>query len=155
MDIMSSFPSNYVKASDLQGREIEVAMTVVAVEEIGGDRLPVLYFQGAEKGLVLNKTNATNISLIYGQDTDRWAGQRVVLYPATTDFQGRTVPCIRVRGPAKPAGAFGHQAPLHPPAQQARQPEPAFAGGGGQTPFDGADPLEGDSIPFITRWGVR
>lgn len=147
MDIMSAFPSNYVKAGDLQNREIEVAMSHVNVEEIGGDRLPVLYFQGKEKGLVLNKTNANNIALIYGQDTDRWQGQRVTLYPATTDFNGRTVPCIRIKGPSQ-NNAQSFQAPAQPAPQQT-----APVNGGGETPFDApSNEAQGvdldDEIPF-------
>lgn len=144
MDIMSAFPSNYVKASDLQGREVEVAISHVTVEEIGGDRLPVLHFQGAEKGLVLNKTNATNISMVHGQDTDNWAGRRVTLFPAVTDFNGRTVPCIRVKGPKGPSQqqtAQTFQAPTNGNgATHTPQPTPATGGG---SPFD----LD-DRIPF-------
>lgn len=148
MDIMSAFPSNYVKASDLQGREVEVGISHVTVEEIGGDRLPVLYFQGKEKGMVLNKTNAMNISLVHGQNTDNWAGRRIVLFPTTTDFNGRTVDCIRAKGPQHTGQ--NHQAPLGasaaPLAQPAPAPQPAHNSpptNGGGTPFD-----LNDSIPF-------
>lgn len=146
MDIMSAFPSNYVKASDLQGKEIELAISHVAIEEIGSDRLPVLHFQGAEKGLVLNKTNATNISMVHGQDTDNWAGRRVTLFPATTDYQGRTVPCIRVKGPKSNGVQQGTQ------AWNGQNPTTGSASNGagsGVPPAQSANPFDmNDSIPF-------
>jgi len=99
MRIDSAFPSTYLKAADLQGRNIQVVMNYVKMEDIGGDHKPILYFVGKEKGLVLNKTNSNNISLIYGSETDEWAGKPVILFPTMVDFQGKSVEAIRVKGP--------------------------------------------------------
>ena len=99
MKISAAFPSFYVKAADLNDRNVKVVMDRVEMEDIGGDHKPILYFQGKDKGLVLNKTNSNNIAAAYGDDTDDWAGRELVIYPAMTDFQGKTVPCIRVRSP--------------------------------------------------------
>jgi len=49
--------------------------------------------------MVLNKTNANNIATVYGDDTNDWRDQDIVLFPAMVDFQGKTVQAIRVRGP--------------------------------------------------------
>ncbi len=70
MKINEAFPSNYLKAADLQDREVTVTMADVKMEKLGDDSRPVLYFRGKEKGLVLNKTNANNIASRYGDDTD-------------------------------------------------------------------------------------
>ena len=100
MNINESFPSKYLKASDLQGKSITCHIAHVAQEEINkGENKLILYFQGKQKGMVLNKTNANNIALLYGVDTDDWAGHEIVLFEAMVDFQGRTVPALRVRGP--------------------------------------------------------
>ena len=99
MKISSAFPSNYLKASDLQDRNVMVKMDRVSLEKIGDDEKPVLYFVGKEKGMVLNKTNATNIAVVYGDDTTDWRDQELVLFPAMVDFQGKTVEAIRVRAP--------------------------------------------------------
>jgi arabinogalactan endo-1,4-beta-galactosidase len=112
MKMSSAFPSTYLKCSDLQERNVKVIMDRVEFEEIGGDQKPVLYFEGKEKGLVLNKTNSNNITAAYGDETDDWQGREIILYPAMTDFQGKTVPCIRVRSPA-----VKDRAPLPPPKQ--------------------------------------
>jgi hypothetical protein len=113
MRISNAFPSNYVRAADLQGRQITVTIERVEMEDIGGDPKPILFFRGKDKGMVLNKTNANNISTAYGDDTDDWAGKPIVLFEAQVDFQGKTVPAIRVK---IPRGA--------PSAPSARPPEP-------------------------------
>lgn len=99
MKISSAFPSNYLKASDLQDRNVMVKMDRVEVEKIGDDEKPVLYFVGKDKGMVLNKTNASNIAHVYGDDTDDWRDQELVLFSAMVDFQGKSVEAIRVRAP--------------------------------------------------------
>ncbi len=99
MKISSAFPSNYLKAADLQDRNVMVKMDRVSLEKIGDDEKPVLYFVGKEKGMVLNKTNASNIAVVYGDDTTDWRDQELVLFPAMVDFQGKSVEAIRVRAP--------------------------------------------------------
>ena len=90
MRVSDAFPSNYLKASDLQGRAIIVAIDRCEIEAIGDERKPILYFQGKQKGMVLNKTNANNVAVLYGDDTDDWGGQPVELFEAMVDFQGKT-----------------------------------------------------------------
>src|ERR1017187_8912967 len=97
MRISSAFPSDYLKASDLQGHNVTVAISRVEMREIGGEPKPILYFHGKERGMVLNKTNANKIAEIFGDDTDDWEGGEVILYEAMVDFQGKTVPAIRIR----------------------------------------------------------
>lgn len=106
MRVSSAFPSQYLRAADLQERAVRVTMNHITMEDIGSDNKPVLYFTGKEKGLVLNKTNANNIANVYGDETDGWAGKEIELFPTIVDFQGKSVDAIRVRVPrAKPAAA--------------------------------------------------
>jgi hypothetical protein len=128
VNIDSAFPSNYLKASDLGDASPVVAIDRVEVEAIGRnkDMKPVLYFQGKEKGVVLNKTNANKIAQLLGtKDTDEWHGQRVRLYATETEFGGETVECIRIKAAGTTAAA--------PKAK----PEPE--------PFDG---LDAEEVPF-------
>lgn len=112
MRVSQAFPSNYLKASDLQGRNVLVTMSGYKMEAIGEDQKPVLYFKGKEKGLVLNKTNANNIAAEYGDDMDSWQGRDVVLFSAWVDFQGKSVEAIRVRKPQpKDQNGNGNPAP--------------------------------------------
>lgn len=105
MNIDTAFPSNYIKASDLQGAEAVVTIQKVEFEAVGREREMklVLYFVGKDKGLVLNKTNAKNIANLIGSyETDQWVGFHVKLYPTHVEFQGDTVETIRIKaaGPA-------------------------------------------------------
>lgn len=99
MKISEEFPSQYLKASDLGGREIRVTMGRAERETIGTDKKIVLYFKGKEKGLVLNKTNANTIGDGYGDDTDDWFDQPLILFSVKTDYQGKVVDAIRCRVP--------------------------------------------------------
>lgn len=99
MKMNDIYPSKYLKADDLQGREIRVTMSNVEMEKIGDDNKPVLYFKGKDKGVVLNKTNASTISSAYGDDTEDWYDQPIILFSVMVDFQGKVAPAIRCRVP--------------------------------------------------------
>lgn len=103
MKLGEVFPSNYIKASDLQGREVNVVIARAVMEKLGDDDKLVLYFQNRQKGMVCNKTNANRIALAYGDDTDDWIGREIVIYPDIVDFQGKAVEAIRAKPPLKAA----------------------------------------------------
>jgi hypothetical protein len=142
MKIGAAFPSKYVKASDLpDGQFIPVTIASVVIENVAGDGQaetdkPVLYFSGKEKGLVLNKTNSSEISAAYGDETDDWAGKKILLYAATTPFNGKTVPCIRVKVPKQVA-----------PKAAPKQPVSA-AVNAGEYAGESSEAIKEDSIPF-------
>jgi len=109
MNIKTAFPGSYLKAADLGGKRIGVTIDRVELEDVGSDNKPVLYFQGKDKGLVLNKTNSNMISEIVGSDeTDEWNGHRIALYSTKVDYQGKRVDAIRV------TYANGQQPPASP-----------------------------------------
>lgn len=102
MNINNSFPSNYLKAADLQGKRITLTIREVTVENVGKDDKPIVYFEGKEKGLCLNKTNSITITEIAGTpETDNWTGTKIVLFSAKVDFQGQRVDAIRIDWPAE------------------------------------------------------
>ena len=103
MNINQAFPSKYVKASDLNDNDATLTIRKIVMETLGEDSKPVVYFEKAEKGLMLNRTNAKIISDIHGFDTDRWIGQQITIFPTECPFKGDIVSCIRVR-PYKPSG---------------------------------------------------
>lgn len=117
-NINDAFPSNYLKASDIKGAEPVVTIDHVAFEPVGRQRemKAVLYFAGKDKGLVLNKTNATKISQLTGSpETDDWTGMRIKLYATETEFGGETVECVRIKA-APPNGNRPAAAPKPKPA---------------------------------------
>jgi len=95
------FPSPFLSAADLNDQEMAFTISDVAQETVGkGDDAEVkwvVYFSEADKGLVLNKTNATSITACLGDDTDEWMSRKVVLYPTQVQFSGKMVDAIRVK----------------------------------------------------------
>jgi len=150
MNISNCFPSNYIAAEDLQGRDVDVQIADCRMEPIKQDsgpdkEKPVLYFNGHGRGLVLNVTNAQAIASLYGDETDAWRGQWITLYPPQCQFGNRMVDCIRVR-PFSPQTTLGqpHQDPQQPPATMAAaQPQqPANANPAQQQPATGTAPVQ-------------
>lgn len=99
MLISQAFPSEFLKAEDLGTKTVRVIMDYVEMRDVGDDYKPVLYFQGKEKGLVLNITNSNTIEAIYGDETEGWRDQPLMLFMERVDFKGKKVPAIRVRPP--------------------------------------------------------
>jgi hypothetical protein len=101
MKISDVFPSKYVKAADLEGRTVTLTIKDLRIEKMGHgseeERKPVLYFEKATKGLVLNATNARTIAALYGDESDDWPGKRVTLYPTQVKAFGQLQACIRIK----------------------------------------------------------
>lgn len=137
MNIQTAYPSNYLRADDLNGKAVNVVIDRIEMEEVGQGRnketKPVIYFKGKEKGLVCNKTNANTIAKLYGGETDEWIGNSITLKPAEVEFQGEMVLSIRV-SPMKPT------APAAKPVAKATPTQP--------DPVDDAPADDGSEIPF-------
>lgn len=126
---------SYLKTEDLQGRAVRVLIEAVQTETVksedGSEQKLVIHFAGKDKGFILNRTNCELLEGILGTDDyDRWRGNTVVIYPTTTKFGSKTVPCLRFRANA----AVPAVAPLPPPS-----PPPPVT--------DAVDDLD-DPIPF-------
>jgi len=144
-NIDTLFPSKFLKASDLQGKEPVVVIREVKYEPVGQqkDMKAVVYFERVHKGLVLNKTNANRITQIAGSGiTEEWAGVQIKLHATMVEFQGEPTEAIRIR-PVSPA----RQNPLRPAEAFAPQPTPAAP----DALFERVSkepPLTDDDIPF-------
>ena len=116
MDVRLLFPSLYLRAADLHGKDAPLTIRRVIAEDLrtekGHERKPVMYFEETraraqkdgtkEKRLVLNKTNAMAIAEVLGSfEVNDWAGKQVTLYPDRCDSFGKTVDCIRIRTQAE------------------------------------------------------
>ena len=94
------FSGNYLKAADLQGKPVTVTISAWDLVEFDDGKKLILAFKGAEKQLVCNKTNATTIAEVTGsEELENWVGKTITLIPMQTDFQGKSVPCVRVKLP--------------------------------------------------------
>lgn len=114
MDYRLLYPNLYLGAVDLHGKDVDLTIRRVMIEDLktkqgGTEKKPILYFvetkeradkagtPDKEKRLVMNKTNATTIAEMHGNEIDDWKGKRITLFPTTTLAFGDTVDCIRVR----------------------------------------------------------
>lgn len=135
MNINEAFPSKYLKSQDIGNHRPTVVISEVAIEEVGIENdkseKPVVYFEGKDKGLVLNKTNANTIAGMYGSDTDAWKGQSVTLCTAEVPYKGKMTLSIRVSSIKPLKGASGKPADA---TKTQNQTEPAVG--------------EDDEIPF-------
>jgi hypothetical protein len=124
--------SNYLAQKDLGNRHVPVIIESLSYETVGQGQDQedkwVVHFQGKNKGMVLNKTNAETIGDILGDDEmDNWPGHKIVLYvDKNVMMGGRKVGGIRVmeyRGPQ----AAPKPAAVPKPATAAPKPKPAPA----------------------------
>lgn len=106
MTVTEAFPSLYIESGDLDGKERTLTISSIdgAHKGVGKDGKdfvkPLVMFKEAKKGLVLNRTNAKRIRdyLGYGNDMDKWVGQKITIYPTTCNaFGEKNKPCIRVK----------------------------------------------------------
>ena len=108
-DYFQTPASKYFRAGDfakeLVGTIQSVDRTDFKNDDGSAAAKPVLHFQDMSQALVLNRTNFTALSLMFGEDTDGWVGEKVALYPSRVDFKGKTMPTIKVKRPQKAAAA--------------------------------------------------
>jgi hypothetical protein len=125
------FPSKYVAAAELKGKDAIVTIKKVEKAELATTKGPemkwLLHFSDASKPLVLNKTNSRTIAELHGAKAELWAGKRIILFPTTCQAFGKLTDCIRIRDKA-PAAKNGK---AHAP-----DPEPP-------PPYDGPIEEEG------------
>lgn len=95
--------SNFLRAEDIKGHKpIVVIAAAEVVEKDYGDgqgakKQIVLTFDGKEKVLGLNFTNASKIAELTGtEDYQKWVGTAIKLYVEQVKFQNRLVDAIRI-----------------------------------------------------------
>jgi hypothetical protein len=131
MKTSQAFPSDYLKASDLKGKSVNVTIESVEMVDMGQGRDKesklLIWFVGKQKGLVCNKTNAGTIEKLTGSDeTNNWVGKQITLCAREVEFQGDMVWAIRVslKAPGNPAPAVSAPAPEPPDDEVGSQEVP-------------------------------
>jgi hypothetical protein len=100
--ISDFYPSNYLRAADLGGKEVDVIIDRVTSDEFEQDgkkrTKPVVHFRNTGiKPLVTNKTNALLIAAACSSDDyNTWPGKQVRLYADLVNFRGKVSEAIRV-----------------------------------------------------------
>ena len=85
------YGSKYLSAADLKDGEPRLKIGKVEVAELRDKtgttrRKYVVFFEGVDKGVVINKTNAKKLAGAYGKQSAKWIGQIVQLYSEDTEF---------------------------------------------------------------------
>ena len=118
------YGGSWLKAEEMpQNFRAVVTVENVTVETLddrdggGKQRKLALHFQGKEKALLLNVTNANMMAEIVGsRDYDYWVGHRITLYRTITDFSGKRVPALRIdKAPGAPQPQHVPPPPPPPP----------------------------------------
>lgn len=146
MRVTEAYPSTYLKAVDLQDKTIKVTIDHYQIEDVGDGSKPVLYFVGKEKGLVLNRTNADELSISFGDEMDNWSGKIIELFTMRVSYQGRMVPGLRVRAAQQQI----RPAPAPVPRPQQTASSPAINGRAEDERYNEANPppIADEEIPF-------
>ena len=107
MKLSDMFPRKYASGEDLGGKPATLTVSTVRTEKMrpqaGAPEVQkyVVYFQGADKGVILSRTLAYQIADATGSDdTADWTGKRITLYPQPMTVAGKRRIAIRARKPA-------------------------------------------------------
>jgi hypothetical protein len=117
-DFDDLYGSKYFSASDLHDETPRRKIRKVDVAELkekdgSTKRKYIVYFDGVEKALPLNKTNAHKLAAAFGKDPSKWVGVVVELYSEMTSL-GKEGVRLRVLGPATTSKSAGSpEPPLH------------------------------------------
>jgi hypothetical protein len=102
------FPSKYLRASDIQGEQVFTikSLTIETLKNKDTQKdepKAILYFNEAEKGIVLNKTNKNTLEQLYGNVIADLIGKRVILHTPDVEGFGKVAPAIRIKAQRPPA----------------------------------------------------
>ena len=119
------FPSKYLRAADIEGEQVftikNIAMETLKNKDTQKDeQKAILYFNEAEKGIVLNKTNKNTLEQLYGNIIADLIGKRVILHTPDVEGFGKVAPAIRIkaqRPPADKAALLKHYSVLYEKAK--------------------------------------
>jgi hypothetical protein len=101
--LREAFPSKFLKAGDLAGMQMPATVKLAAMETVQAPGEPpeqkvALHFLGALKPLILNATNFKAMISITGQeDSDNWAGAKILLVTEQAAFGGKVFDAIRIK----------------------------------------------------------
>ena len=91
------YPSKYVSAEDLDGKDVVLTIKDVIREQLQDGMKPVVQSEETEKLWILNRTNFKTIAELYGENSDDWLGHKVQIYPTEVAFGSEMKLAIRVR----------------------------------------------------------
>jgi hypothetical protein len=120
------FPKDFLIAEDLQRAPKVLTISRIGPEEVGQDktRKPVARFEEIAQGLVINKTNADALTLMFGPEEHDAIGGQVELFAERVMFNGKLVGAIRLRRPSRSDELPGGGEPSRRPSPAATDEPP-------------------------------
>lgn len=98
------YQSRFLDASDLAKAQVPVKISRITTEAIRDPqdfkklvRKILIFFEGKKKPMVVNKSNFKFLRSQFGEDTDAWIGQQLLVYSVPMEAFGRTVDALRLR----------------------------------------------------------
>lgn len=106
-DFDDLYGSKYFSVADLHGERPRRKIGKVEPAELkdkdgSTKRKYICFFEGEDKPLVLNKTNATKLAQALGKDRSKWIGVSVELYAEMTSLGKEGVRLLPLRPASKP-----------------------------------------------------
>jgi hypothetical protein len=111
-----ALPGKYLTGDDLDG-DVTVVIEKVVMEAFRDPRTrqetrkPVMYFQRAKRGLIVNRTNWRAVADLYGDESDHWTSKRITLTAMMVDAYGKQTKAVRVK-PVRPSPPPAVEAPV-------------------------------------------
>ena len=100
--VSQAFSGKYLTGADIGQTQPTWTVESYAEEQMqDGSPKWVLYFVEEQKALVLNRTNASMLASLFGDDFDDWIGQRVGAFSVPVNFNGKITESIRLRSAPK------------------------------------------------------
>lgn len=117
MKVSEMYPKKFATGEDLAGKEATLIISSIELESMRPDpraaevQKYVLYFEKAQRGIILNRTIAEQIAQAVGSDeSDDWIGKKITLFPLPMVVAGKNRVAIRVKppvnGPSDPPPEF-------------------------------------------------
>jgi hypothetical protein len=108
MNVSDAFPSKYLKKEDFPTPRQVIIDTVTMDNVAPADKPPemklVMYFTGAPKPMIVNKTVAMVLGAMLGNETNNWSGKTVEVFNDVTVVYNGAVGGIRIRPVQQPVG---------------------------------------------------
>jgi hypothetical protein len=96
-DVNEIYKKTYT-ADDFKDEDVEFVIAGWETRKFEKGSKIVLSFQEETRQFVVNLTNSNVISEMYGRDPDKWIGKTITLTAGKTEFGGKLVDCIKVKG---------------------------------------------------------
>lgn len=98
------FPSKYLTGDDVAGAHVPVVIKEYKLEQVKNPKKGttqtrlLLYFDGKDKGLIVAKTRANELKILFGDNPKDLIGKEIMLYTKKEKSFGQVKNIIHIRG---------------------------------------------------------